>query len=92
MAADEGAIQASVTLAFFGLGAAVPLVSVGYLSQAKLGRLRAWVLTHGARSQQLMGLLLAGVGLMVITGFDKQLEAQLIKILPQAWLDLTTRF
>ena len=92
MAADEGAIQASVTLAFFGLGAAVPLVSVGYLSQAKLGRLRAWVLTHGARSQQIMGLLLAGVGVMVITGFDKQLEAQLIKILPQAWLDLTTRF
>jgi cytochrome c-type biogenesis protein len=92
MAAGDGAAQASITLGFFGLGAAIPLISVGYLSQAKLGRLRAWVLTHGDRAQQLMGLLLAGVGLLVITGLDKQLEAQFIKLLPQAWLDLTTRF
>ncbi len=92
LAASGGAAQASLTLALFGLGAALPLVSVGYLSRSTLGRLRAWVLTHGARAQQLMGALLALVGTLVLTGADKALEGALNRWLPSWWLSLTTRF
>jgi cytochrome c biogenesis protein CcdA len=92
LAASGGAAQASLTLALFGLGAALPLVSVGYLSRSTLGRLRAWVLTHGARAQQVMGALLALVGTLVLTGADKMLEAALNAWLPSWWLSLTTRF
>lgn len=92
LAATGGAANATLTLAIFGLGAATPLISVGYLSRAALGRLRGWVLAHGERTQQLMGALLAAIGLMVLLGADKALESVLIRLLPSSWLLLTTRF
>ncbi len=92
LAAAGGAAHASLTLALFGLGAAIPLASVGYLSRATLGRLRAWVLAHGSRAQQLVGALLALVGLLVLLGGDKALEGALNRWLPSWWLALTTRF
>ncbi|MCM0045713.1 MAG: sulfite exporter TauE/SafE family protein [Burkholderiaceae bacterium] len=92
LAASGGALKASGTLAVFGLGAAIPLMSVGYLSRSTMGRLRAWVIAHGSRAQQVMGALLALVGLMVLLGADKMLEAALNRWLPSSWLSLTTRF
>lgn len=92
LAASGGAAHASLTLALFGLGAAVPLVSVGYLSRARLSRLRTWVITHGSRTQQLMGALLALIGVMVLLGADKALEGALNRWLPSWWLGWTTRF
>ncbi len=92
LAAAGGAAKASGTLAIFGLGAAIPLVSVGYLSRSTLGRLRSWVIAHGTRAQQVMGALLALVGLMVLLGADKALEAAANRWLPSGWLALTTRF
>ncbi len=92
LAAGGGAAKASGTLAVFGLGAAIPLMSVGYLSRATLGKLRSWVIAHGTRAQQVMGALLALVGVMVLLGADKAMEAALNRLLPSGWLSLTTRF
>jgi cytochrome c biogenesis protein CcdA len=92
LAATGGAASATLILAVFGLGAAIPLISVGYLSRASLVRLRGWVLAHGERTQQLMGALLAAIGLMVLLGADKSLESVLTRLLPSVWLSLTTRF
>ncbi len=92
LAASGGALQASGTLAVFGIGAAIPLMSVGYLSRTTMGRLRAWVIAHGSRAQQVMGALLALVGLLVLLGADKMLETALNRWLPSSWLSLTTRF
>lgn len=92
LAASGGAPSATVTLAFFGLGAAIPLISVGYLSRSTLGRVRAWVISHGARAQQIMGIFLATVGLMVLFHLDKMFEAAIIRILPESWTRFTTMF
>lgn len=90
LASTGGAAHAFLTLTIFGLGAATPLISAGYLSRAALGRLRSWVLAHGERTQQLMGVLLAVIGLTVVLGADKALESVLIRLLPSSWLSLTT--
>lgn len=92
LAASGGALKAAGTLGVFGLGAAIPLISVGYLSRATLNRLRAWVIAHGSRAQQIMGALLILVGMLVLLGGDKALETALNRWLPSSWLSLTTRF
>lgn len=92
LAAGSGAASATLTLALFGLGAAIPLISVGYLSRSALGKVRSWVIEHGTRTQQIMGMLLAIVGLLVLSGGDKVLESALVHLLPASWLALTTRF
>jgi cytochrome c biogenesis protein CcdA len=38
------------------------------------------------------GVLLLALGLGILTGADKRLEAWLIQWMPAAWIDLTTRF
>lgn len=92
LAAEGGAAKAGITLGIFGFGAAIPLMAVGYLGRNSLGSLRAWVLAHGDKAQKVMGVLLAAVGVMVLAGLDKQLEAAVNQVLPQSWFELTTSF
>lgn len=79
---------AAIMLAF-GLGAGGPLVALGLIPQARVLRLRQSLAVAGHRGRQLLALVL--VGLAVLTGLDKTLEAALVKRMPAWLLDLTTR-
>lgn len=82
--------QATVVMAAFGLGAAAPLVLLGLLSHAAMRRWRGRLLQAGQAGKRAMGMLLVVLGLAVITGADKRLEAWALDHAP-AWLaDLTT--
>jgi hypothetical protein len=74
------------------LGAATVLVAVAYASRAGFGRARTWVLAHMERTKKVFGALVLFLGVAILLGGDKWLEAQLVHVLPSAWIDLTTRF
>ena len=87
---DLGAVAA--TMIAFGLGAAAPLLLLGLLSREALMRWRDRLLSAGKTGKILLGSLLLIVGLMILSGLDKKLEAVLVEASP-AWLtELTTRF
>jgi hypothetical protein len=46
----------------------------------------------GAHAKMLFAILLVAIGIMVLTGLDKRIEAFAVKELPQWLTDLTTRF
>lgn len=92
VASEGGAWRGTLILGVFGLGAAVVLVAAAYASRAGFGRVRAWVLRHMDRVKRGFGVLLLALGLGILTGADKRLEAWLIQWMPAAWIDLTTRF
>jgi cytochrome c biogenesis protein CcdA len=80
------------TMAVFGVGAALPLVAIGLMSRATLARWRSRMLAAGTGGKTIMGGVLVLVGLLVLTGVDKRLEAALVDLSP-AWLtELTTKF
>lgn len=82
----------SLTMASFGLGAAAPLLALGLLTRDALMRWRNRLLAAGKGAKQGLGLLLIAIGILVISGWDKRIEAVLVSASP-AWLtDLTTRF
>ncbi len=87
---DLGAV--ALSMAAFGLGAAVPLLLVGALSREAMRRWRGR-LTQGSRAGKLaLGGFCVGIAALVLTGGDKALESLLVAASP-AWLtDLTTRF
>jgi len=91
VATEGGATRGTLILGMFGLGAASVLVAVAYASRSGVGRVRGWVLTHMDRVKRVFGVFVLLVGVAILTGGDKWLEAQLVQFLPQGWVELTTR-
>jgi len=92
VATEGGAARGTLILGMFGLGAASVLVAVAYASRQGFGQVRGWVLAHMDTVKKAFGLFVLLVGVAILSGGDKWLEAQLVSLLPDSWLDLTTRF
>lgn len=85
-------LHVGLVMAAFGLGAGVPLVALGAASRSLSTRLRPALLLGGEWGKAALGATLAGVGLLIATGWDRPLEAALVSASPQWLTALTTRF
>jgi cytochrome c-type biogenesis protein len=84
--------QVSLVLFAFGIGAALPLLVLGLLSREAMIAWRGRLLSAGKVGKMALGGLLLTLGVMIVSGLDKRIEALLVDLSP-AWLtDLTTRF
>lgn len=84
--------QVALTMFAFGVGAALPLLALGWLSRETMARWRGSLLSAGSGLKSALGVVLLVVGALILTGMDRSLEAALVEASP-AWLtDLTTRF
>jgi cytochrome c biogenesis protein CcdA len=82
----------AITMLAFGIGAALPLVAIGIMSREALVRWRERMLAAGRNGKAMLGLLLAVVGVLILTGLDKRLEAALVEASPEWLTQSTTRF
>jgi cytochrome c biogenesis protein CcdA len=82
----------ALVMAAFGLGAAVPLVLVGSLSREAMKRWRGRLMGAGQAGKRAMGVAALAVALFIATGWDKAVEAALVRASPEWLTDLTTRF
>jgi len=92
VATEGGAARGTLILGMFGLGAASILVAAAYASRKGFGKVRGWVLTHMENVKKGFGLFVLLLGIAILTGGDKWLEAKLVDVLPEGWINLTTRF
>lgn len=91
-ARSENLLGVAWTMFAFGIGAALPLLAIGMMSREALMRWRGRLLAAGSGGKVAMGALLILIGLSILTGYDKRIEAALVDASP-AWLtELTTRF
>src|SRR5439155_853131 len=68
------------------------VVLIGSVSRRLFSTDRGKLLRVGAYGQFALGVLIVALGLLIVTGWDRSLEAYLVEISP-AWLtDLTTRY
>jgi cytochrome c-type biogenesis protein len=84
--------QVALLMLLFGLGAGSPLLVVGSLSREALGRVRGRLLAAGERGRWLLGLLMLAIGLAILTGWDRNVEAWAVDHSPDWLTALTTRF
>lgn len=80
---DLGSV--ALTMAAFGIGAALPLLGLGLLSRASLMARRDRLLATGKFGKQALGVTLGLVGLFILTGIDRTLETWLVEVSPP-WL------
>jgi cytochrome c biogenesis protein CcdA len=84
--------RVALTMAVFGIGAALPLIAIGLLSRAAMLRVRDRLLSAGKLGKVLLGVLLILIGVAIVSGVDKKIETLLVDASP-AWLTgLTTSF
>ena len=92
--ASQGADLPAVALLMgvFGIGAALPVVVLAYLSRSAMLRSRGTLMQAGKAGKTLLGAALLAVAVFILSGFDKPMEAWMVDHSP-AWLTrLTTRF
>jgi cytochrome c-type biogenesis protein len=84
--------KVALTMLVFGIGAALPLVLLGLLSRTTLMRVRTNLMSAGQLGKGLLGAAFIVIGVAIISGVDKQIEAALVEATPQWLTDLTTSF
>jgi cytochrome c-type biogenesis protein len=84
--------QVAATMLAFGIGAALPLLLLGMLSRQMMLNMRSRLMSAGGPMKAVLGALLVAVGLLVVTGLDKQAEAIIVANQPDWLTRLTTRF
>lgn len=82
----------ALLLGLFGLGAATPLIAAAYASRAGFQRITEWERHHDTILRRGFGTLAMLSGLFLATGLDKMLATRVTSALPDAWLELVTRF
>jgi len=92
VASEGGAMRGGIILGLFGLGAAIPLVAVAYASRRGFNAARGWVLARIDGIKKVFGVIILLTGLAILSGADKWLEAQVVNVLPDAWVRATTLF
>jgi len=84
--------QVALLMGVFGLGAALPLAIIAYLSRGALNRSRGRLLELGKRGKTLMGGVMLAVALLILSGLDRTVEGWLVQASPDWLTALTTRF
>ena len=78
-------LRVALTMAVFGIGAALPLILLGLLSRATLMGARARLMSAGKLGKGLLGAAFIVIGAAIVSGADKRIEAALVAASP-AWL------
>lgn len=84
--------QVSATMVMFGIGAALPLLLIGMLSRHIVTRLRGRMMAGASALKSALGIFLVAASLLVLTGYDKSIEAELVALSPDWLTRLTTRY
>ncbi len=81
-----------MTFLFFGLGIGTSVLAFAYGSRRLLRERRSALMGAAKYGKMIFGAAMVIVGAMVISGFDKLLEARLLDWSPQELVNFTTRF
>ena len=84
--------QAALMMGIFGLGAALPVVGLAYLSRAAMMKVRGRLMQAGKVGKTALGAIMLAVAVLILAKADKPLEAWLVNISPVWLTSLTTRF
>jgi len=85
-------LQVALLMGIFGLGAALPVVALAWLSRTTMTKARGKLMQAGKSGKALMGLVMVAIAVLILTGADKPLEAWLLNASPLWLSNLTTRF
>lgn len=91
-AQGEALGEITLTMAIFSFGMAAVFLIIAYGSRSILAGRGQNLQAFSKKARPVFGWLLILVGALILSGFDKLLEAQLLNIMPDWLVQLTTRY
>lgn len=88
----ENLFEVFQVMVFFGLGTGMALLTLGTFLKTILFKKKATLIQGGYYMKKTLAIVLIGVGILILTGIDKTLEAYLVSVSPEWLTALTTRF
>ena len=86
----DSLLMAFITMLIFSIGASVPLLVIGFFSNKVIGKFN--LNQNANKAKKILGYILILLSIMILTGYDKQLETFLVELMPEWLSDLTTAF
>lgn len=84
--------QVALLMGIFGVGAALPVIILAYLSRTVMMKVRGSLMQAGKTGKLILGFIMLAIAAMILSGADKPLESWLVQISPEWLTTLTTRF
>ncbi|MFZ5523539.1 MAG: cytochrome c biogenesis CcdA family protein [Pseudomonadota bacterium] len=84
--------QVASVMLVFSLGAGLPLLALGMLSRQAMGKWRGCMLEAGQKTKKLFGIALLLIGVLVLSGADKDFEKWAVNAMPDWMVNLSTRY
>lgn len=84
--------QVALLMGVFGIGAALPVVALAYVSRSAMLKIRGKLMQAGKTGKLVLGAAMIVIAAMILSGMDKRVEAWLVDHSPTWLTTLTTRF
>jgi len=84
--------QVAFTMLMFGLGASLPIIILGMLSREGMQRVRGKMASIGNTGKKILGSLMLMLGILIISGLDKQIEILILNLAPEWLIKISTTF
>jgi cytochrome c-type biogenesis protein len=91
-AQGKDVFQVALTMIAFAIGVGIPLIIIGLASRSLLQRSRGKLLSASHRFKSVLGTILVVLGVLIVSGYDKPVEAALVEASPEWLTKLTTQF
>lgn len=82
---QEKVIQGALHMIVFGLGASLPLLVIGYGGRSFVIKIRGKLIKSSQYGKIIIGSIFLVIGLLVLTGYDRQVETWILDQMP-SWL------
>ena len=82
--------EVALVMVAFGLGISTVLLVIAFAARGALARWRGRLMKAGGRGKAVLGGLLLVIGIMILTGFDRQLETFVLDHLPDRITEWST--
>lgn len=84
--------QVALLMGVFGIGAALPVVALAYVSRGAMMKMRGKLMQAGKTGKMILGAVMIALAAMILSGADKSVESWLVDHSPFWLTKLTTRF
>jgi len=84
--------QVALLMGIFGIGTALPIVGLSYLSRSAILKIRGKLMLTGKTGKLILGVVMIFLSVLILSGADKPLEDWLVNQSPTWLTGLTTRY